>query len=259
MNRVVLARYSEPLEWVKLIPDDFEVVIYNKGDKIVSPDIIRRATHIVDRPNEGRESETYLHHMLTEMRDDDGFTVYAQGDPFEHSPDFISLLHMWRNWEDLQAMSWQWRSDKTVPPTMLLSDYERGLFGRPRVRLERFSLLTWGPIDFIDQGAWGMGNVYRAIHGGLPEGTNIASHFLKLAKLDDLSAQAAQHALGVFSYGAVFAVRNRRAAALPAESIEILRNLSISGIAVYGYILERLWLHLFGEKFVLPKIAPPPL
>lgn len=259
MNRVVLARYSEPLDWIKLIPEDFEVIIYNKGDEIVSPEVIRRATRIIDRPNEGRESETYLNHMLTERQDDDGFTVFAQGDPFEHSPDFIGLLHMWKTWDDLQAMSWQWRSDKTVPPTLLLSEYERGLFGRPRVRPEHFSLLTWGPIDFIDQGAWGMGNVYRAIHGGLPDGTNIASHFLKLAKLDDLSAQAAQHSLGVFSYGAVFAVRNSRVAALPTESLEILRHLSVSGIAVYGYIMERLWLHLFGQKFVLPKLAPPPL
>ena len=259
MNRVVLARYSEPLVWIKLIPDDFEVIIYNKGDRIDSPGVLQRASQIIDRPNEGRESETYLHHMLTDARDDDGFTVYAQGGPFEHSPDFISLLHTWKNWDDLQPMSWQWLSDKKVPPPLLLAEYERGLFGRPRVRLERFSLLTWGPIDFIDQGAWGMGNVYRAIHGGLPDGTNIASHFLNLAKLDDLAAEAERHMVGVFSYGAIFAVRNSRVAAVPAESIDILRNLAVSGVAVYGYILERLWLHLFGERFDLPKFAPRPL
>lgn len=259
MNRVVLARYSEPLEWIKLIPDDFEVIVYNKGDKIASPTVLQRATQIIDRPNEGRESETYLNHMLTEMRDDDGFTVYAQGGPFEHSPDFVSLLHTWRNWDDLQPMSWQWLAEKKVPPSLLLADYERGLCGRPRVRRERFSLLTWGPIDFIDQGAWGMGHVYRAIHEGLPDGTNIAAHFLKLAKLDALAEDAERHTVGVFSYGAIFAVRNRRVAAVPAESLAILRNFSVSGIAVYGYILERLWLHLFGEEFALPKLTPPPL
>ena len=116
MNRVILARYSEPLEWVKLIPDDFEVIIYNKGEKITSPEIIQRATRIVDRPNVGRESETYLNHMLNETDDNDDFTVYAQGDPFEHSPDFINLLHTWKHWQDLQAMSWQWREDKMIPP-----------------------------------------------------------------------------------------------------------------------------------------------
>lgn len=97
MNRVVLARYREPLDWIKLIPDDFEVIIYNKCDKIETPGVLQRAARIIDRPNEGRESETYLHHMLTDVRDDDGFTVYAQGGPFEHSPDFISLLHTWKN------------------------------------------------------------------------------------------------------------------------------------------------------------------
>ena len=259
MNRIVLARYSEPLDWIKLIPDDFEVIIYNKGDKIDVPAVLQRATRIIDRPNQGRESETYLNHMLTDVRNDDGFTVYAQAGPFEHSPDFISLLHTWKNWDDLQAMSWQWLAQKEVPPTLLLSQYESSLFGRPRVRLERFSLLTWGPIDFIDQGAWGMGNVYRGIHGGLPAGTNIASHFFNLAGLQDLAAEAERHTVGVFSYGAIFAVRNNRVLSVPAEALEKLRSLSISGVTVYGYILERLWLHLFGEKFVLPRLVPPPL
>jgi len=102
-----------------------------------------------------------------------------------------------------------------------------------------------------------MGNVYRAIHG-LPEGANIASHFLDLAGLDDLAAEAERHMVGVFSYGAIFAVRNSRVASIPSASIDILRKLSVSG-AVYGYILERLWLHFFGERFTLPKLAPQPL
>jgi hypothetical protein len=259
MNRVILARYSEPLEWIKLIPNDFEVVIYNKGEPITSPEIIQRATRIIDRPNVGRESETYLNHMLNETEDNDDFTVYAQGDPFEHSPDFINLLHTWKHWQDLQPMSWQWLEDKMVPPTTLLAEYQRGLFGRPRVRVERFSLLTWGPIDFVDQGAWGMGNVYRVIHGGLPDGTNIAAHFLRLAKLDELAANADQHSIGVFSYGAIFAVRNKRVAAISPEALSTMLKYTVSGVTVYGYILERLWLHLLGEDFVLPKISPPPL
>lgn len=259
MNSLVLARYAEPLDWIKLVPDDFEVIIYNKGEKIDSPDIIDRASRIIDRPNEGRESETYLHHMLTEARDDQSFTVFSQGEPFAHSPDFIRLLETWRKWEPLQAMSWQWLAERNIPPSVLLQDYERKLYSRPRVRPERFSLTTWGPVDFVDRGALAMGTAYRLINENLPEGINIASHFLRQCKLDEIAAEADKHMLGVFSYGAIFAVRNDLVSAVPRESLEIMRNFSVSGIAMYGYILERIWLHLFGGGFVLPKSQPAPL
>jgi len=256
MNSIVLARYSESLDWIENIPEDFEVVIYNKGDKIESPEVLRRATRIVERPNVGRESETYLHHMKTEVRNNLDFTVYAQGDPFTHSPDFIELLKNWRDWKDVQPLSWQWREDRNVPPATLLAEYERHLGGRLRVRPERFSLTMWGPIDFVDQGASGMGLVYRLAQGGLPDGTNVASHFLRLCKLPHIAERAEQYTLGTFSYGAIFAARNDRVAAVPQESFDAMIAVATAGVAAYGYIFERMWLHFFGTDFLLPASRP---
>lgn len=256
MNSIILARYSESLEWITQIPSDFEVIIYNKGEKIDSADVVDRATQIIERPNVGRETETYLHHMMTQVQNDQGFTVYSQGDPFTHSPDFISLLENWRDWNALQPLSWQWRADKNIPPEGLLNDYERGLGGRLRVRPERFSLTTWGPIDFVDPGAQGMGTVYRLVQGGLPEGTNVASHFLRLCRLEELAAKAERHSLGVFSYGAIFAARNDLVAALPHDSFDMMMRIATAGVAAYGYIFERMWLHFFGAEFLLPKNQP---
>ncbi len=255
MNSVVIARYSESLDWITKIPDDFDVIIYNKGEKILSKEVIDRATEIIERPNVGRESETYLHHM-TKVKGDQDFTVYSQGDPFTHSPDFINLLENWHDWKPVQALSWQWRDDRNIPPAPILADYAHTLGGRLRVRPERFSLTTWGPIDFIDQGASGMGTVYRLIQGGLPDGTNIASHFLRLCKLDALAEKAEKYALGVFSYGAIFAVRNDRVTQLPREALDAMTSISTAPVAAYGYIFERLWLHFFGTEFLLPKNQP---
>lgn len=255
MNSVVLARYNESLDWIVNIPADFDVIIYNKGEAIASPDVLRRATRIIDRPNVGRESETYLHHMA-HVEDDRDLTVYSQGDPHAHSPDFIALLENWRDWNKLQALSWQWLADKNIPPEKLLADYEQDLGGRLRVRPERFSLTAWGPIDFFDQGAYGMGIVYRIIQGGVPDGANIAAHFLRLMKLDAIAEKADRHAVGIFSYGAIFAARNDLVAALPRESLQLLTQFSTAGVAAYGYILERMWLHLLGADFVLPRNQP---
>jgi hypothetical protein len=45
-------------------------------------------------------------------------------------------------------------------------------------------------------------------------------------------------------------------AALPRETLDFLIQFSTAGIAAYGYILERMWLHLMGADFILPKNRP---
>ena len=253
MNSLVIARYSENIDWLAQVPDDYEIFVYNKGEPIESPEVLKRVNHIIERPNVGRESETYLYHMMTVKRLDHHFTVFSQGDPFEHSPDFLALLSQWVEWQNVQALSWQWIGEKNIPPAWLLADYAPNLKGGLRVRPERFSLITWGPLDFMDPGASGMSMVYRILHGNLPEGINVAGHFLRSCGMEQLADQADAHTVGVFSYGAIFAVRNDLVAKFPHAGLEAMRNLTVTGVTVYGYVLERLWLHLFGQEFLVPK------
>jgi len=251
MNSIVIARYKEDISWVLEIPPNFEIFLYNKGDQISDPRLLKRINHLIARPNVGRESETYLFHMINNLAAGNGFTVFAQGDPFEHSPDFLRLLNAWQHWDDLQPLTWQWRADHNIPPAIILDEYERHLHGRLRVRAERFSLMTWNPTGFFDKGAYGTCREYLRIHGNLLEGTNIAAHFLKLANLNELAAEAQAHEFGVFCYGAIFAARNEVIKKLPLENKKRLHEASM-GSVTYGYILERMWLHIFGTKFDLP-------
>lgn len=255
MNKIVIARFNESVEWIKYIPEDFEIYIYNKGDQISSPEIVRKASHIIGRPNHGRESETYLCHMMTAVEDNDDFTVFSQADPFTHSPDFLKLLINWRQWNHLQPLSWGWREDHDIPPHYVRAEYEVKLAGRLRVRPERFSLYTWMPLEFLDTGAYNTSRHYRDIHGQLPRGVNIAAHFLILAELPHLAREAELHSLGIFSYGALFAVRNSMIKKLPLNTLKLLHQAAIGDIC-YGYILERMWLHLFDADFELPKSEP---
>jgi hypothetical protein len=248
---LVVARYSENLDWVLNVPDSFEIIIYNKGDAITDLKIKARCAQIIARPNVGRESETYLHHILTNRDANDDFTAFAQGCVFEHSPDFISALNQAHLWKDIQPLSWGWKTERNIPPSNLLDEYAKGLSGRPKIRPEYFSLSLWGAIDFTDAGANGMGMVYRLINQ-LPEGRNIAADFLRKVKLPALAADPEAHKIGVFSYGAIFAVRNRNLAVLPNEALSALIGLQTCGVVAYGYIMERMWLHIFGEKFHLP-------
>jgi hypothetical protein len=176
-----------------------------------------------------------------------GHTVFCQGDPFEHSPDFIDILRNAALWSDIQPLSWQWRGSRNIPPAPLLAGYRKSDTGR--VRPEWFSLITWNPIHFYDEGAYKISRIYREAHG-LLEGENIAAHFLALCGLDDLARECSQHLIGKFSYGAVFAVKNDLVREIPKENLALLYHATLSH-HIYGYVLERLWLHLFGAHFYL--------
>ncbi len=254
MNDIVIARYEENLDWVVKIPTEFKVHIYNKGAEIKTLEVIRRAANILNRNNVGREAESYLWHMQHHLGRDN-YTVFCQGDPFEHSPDFINLLNECHLWQGVQPLSWQWRHDENIPPAAVLNNYNGKMRDGPRIRAEYFSLMTWNPLHFYDAGAFNIGNNYREIHR-LEEGTNIAAHFLNKCKLANIAKEASLNLVGKFSYGGQFAVNNELVRALPNQSLALLHKATMSHPA-YGYVLERLWLHLFGMPFCLSQQTDP--
>jgi hypothetical protein len=86
-RELVVSRYREDVRWTASIP--FRVWLYNKGEPIARP-----GPHVVviDRPNTGREGETWLYHLATHYDALPDLTFTAQGDPFGHSPDFFERL-----------------------------------------------------------------------------------------------------------------------------------------------------------------------
>ncbi len=79
---LVVARYAEDLAWLRRVPKEFTVTVYNKGDTI---------PEAIPLPNIGREAHTYLHHLAEHHDDLADLTVFVQGHPFDHAPD----LHVW--------------------------------------------------------------------------------------------------------------------------------------------------------------------
>jgi hypothetical protein len=80
---LVVARHQEDLAWLRRVPRDFAITIYNKGPQLPQATLL---------PNIGREAHTYLHH-LTERHDTlADLTVFVQGHPFDHAPDLHKTL-----------------------------------------------------------------------------------------------------------------------------------------------------------------------
>jgi hypothetical protein len=251
MLNVVVARYKEDVAWLNRLPSDCKVYLYNKGPDL-QPGVLHRDVTLIRLPNHGRESGTYLHHLMERFRADEGdFTVFTQGGPFEHAPAMLELMRVPHQWRDVQPLSVRWVAEKNIPPPTLTDHDRRDWIGELPVRTEHFSLTSWAPLGFFDRGAWGIGATYREKHH-LSDGVNIAQHFFELCRLDDIAERAASGDVGVFSYGAIFAVRNQRIAdfmsrhAGQLDRMELLSRADMN----YGYIYERCWLHLFGEPFI---------
>jgi hypothetical protein len=252
LNQIVIARFDEDLSWINDIPIHFSALVINKGSPIESSEIRSRADLILDCANSGRESTSYLDmiNFLINNSAADGHTVFTQGDPFAHSPHFLQALCRCHEWRVRQSLSSIFSRERRIPPAALLerragrTALERTLVLRP----ETFSLTSWAPLHFCDPGAFQIGSIYRRVHN-LRMGVNIASHFLSIAGLEQAAVSSDSAEFGTFSYGAIFGISNALLSNFPTTNIARLREL-VEQEPIHGYIMERLWLHLFGEPFL---------
>lgn len=253
MLTFVIARFEEDIDWVNQLPADARIFVYNKGPAI-EPGVLRRNdVQVIALKDAGRQSGTYLQHMMTgfDAGTADDFTVFTGGDPFACAPHFLDLIEVSQRWRDVQPLALQRPSGTGIPPARLVEEDQRDWIDDLPVRPEHFSLGTWAPLAFDDDVARENGRAYRQKHL-LAEGSNLARHFLEFVGLDELAAQAGAADIGVFSYGAIFAVRNRRITGFLQSGWRHLGKMEILARADPDCegIYERLWLHLFGEPFI---------
>ena len=81
--KIVVSRYNEDILWTNEFRD--HIVLYNKG-----ADFIDGA---ITLPNVGREGHTYFHYIFENYDNLDDYTVFLQGNPFDHSPDICVQLY----------------------------------------------------------------------------------------------------------------------------------------------------------------------
>ena len=91
---LVIARHEEDLRWVRRVPASIRIAIYNKGTTLALPlEIVRREGFSVNAlPNLGREAHTYLTHLSERYEEVAPVTIFCQGHPFDHAPDFHARL-----------------------------------------------------------------------------------------------------------------------------------------------------------------------
>jgi len=80
---IVVARYNENLEWTKQFSN---VIIYNKGESLTDD------YNQILLDNVGREGHTYYKYIYDNYEKLEDYTIFLQGNPFDHSPNIINNL-----------------------------------------------------------------------------------------------------------------------------------------------------------------------
>ena len=83
---IVVAAYKEDLSWLDQVRHP--IIIYNKND--VEP---QRNEKIINLHNIGRESHTYLHHIIHNYDCLSDITIFSQGWPFDHYKHFLEIAN----------------------------------------------------------------------------------------------------------------------------------------------------------------------
>ena len=136
--QIVVARYYEDISWT----NQFEnVVIYNKGARL-------NLKNEIPLVNVGREPHTYYKHICDNYDNLADYTVFLQGNPFDHSPNIIERL---KNLSDFKS-DFEFLSEWIITDTLekqsafyylcrnLINTYKR-IFGSPH---EPGQLFTFG-------------------------------------------------------------------------------------------------------------------
>ena len=252
-TEIVVARYNENLDWLKKIKKskDLKITVYNKGANDIDVPFIQL-------PNVGRESHTYLYHIIHNYDNLADQTIFCQGDSIFHSPDFLDLINKYRKkFEPVQPLSLRyWTEDvpphyESNPPIPTIEATKNLWFdknARFHVEYMNNDFVTIYPYHYFDNAIKLYIEKNKLLYNiKNPLEFNVERFLLKDVDLDYLIP---------FSFSGIFSIDRKP---ILDNSIDFYNN--IMSIILYdtrnivpnkkidhGYFLERLWLVIFNYK-----------
>ncbi len=89
---VVIAVYNEDIDWINQLKQKRIFVYLKNSDRLNSLKEKFPNVHFEVLENIGRESHTYIYHICNHYYDLSNFTVFLQGNPFDHCPNIIETI-----------------------------------------------------------------------------------------------------------------------------------------------------------------------
>tara|TARA_Y100000589_G_scaffold331848_1_gene387434 strand:- start:2797 stop:3495 length:699 start_codon:yes stop_codon:yes gene_type:complete len=210
-NSIIVSRYEEDISWLERYKD-FNIYIYNKGEKIET----KLSNKVLNLPNVGRESHTWIYHIVKNYNNLDSVNIFLQG-----------------RVDDLGIMAF------TNPKDYLEKTKK---FGFSASRLGLLGPLHWKKNVGIEKDKrykikWENGEISRSSE----DFRNFAKNLFP--KIPIFVAT---------SYGGCFAVTAKKIKKYDLDFYEnILSILEKHPNPIEGHFMERLWCYLFTENSLL--------
>lgn len=87
-KHLVVAKFKEDVSWIKRATSFNKIYLYDKSGA-AAPPVTANNLNFEALPNIGRESHSYIYHVLKNYSNLPDILVLAQGWPFDHCPDFL--------------------------------------------------------------------------------------------------------------------------------------------------------------------------
>lgn len=90
---IVIAVYNENIDWVEQLSHHKLFIYLKNPNRLIEIKNKFPKASIEVLENVGRESHTYLYHIINHYYDAGTFTVFLQGNPFDHCSNVIDLIN----------------------------------------------------------------------------------------------------------------------------------------------------------------------
>tara|TARA_Y100000389_G_scaffold178371_1_gene191511 strand:+ start:26718 stop:27467 length:750 start_codon:yes stop_codon:yes gene_type:complete len=105
---IVIARYNECVKWSEQVPN---VIIYNKGNEL------GECYNEILLNNVGREGHTYYKYICDNYENLSDYTIFLQGNPFDHSPHVLYNINKYINNKELN-IDFEYLSEMIIRSTL---------------------------------------------------------------------------------------------------------------------------------------------
>jgi hypothetical protein len=255
---LVIARYNEDILWLNKVKN-MKITIYNKGKDNIDYKFIKL-------PNIGRESHTYLTHIINNYDNLLDTTIFCQGDPFFHSPDFLELIKNSKSFQPIQPLTYYYspclnkatNNDKKIviekgfringmPPNRVLNISKDEWINNLKIYVEYYNKdgIVMYPEYYRD---YFIIDFFKIFKKKKYKFNSILEFMKNRYRLDNINLDI----LVPMSYAAIFSVSKEVIRSRSLDFYQNILNLLIEDFIKYnidsGLLLERLWLSIFNYQ-----------
>ncbi len=119
--KIIIARYKEDISWIKNIKKQYkDIIVYNKGSSL-------NIENEIMTENVGREGHTFYKYIYDHYDELDDYTIFIQGNPFDHLPNAITIINKFIENENQLNITFQPLSTRLLICNLVECKYHKGL------------------------------------------------------------------------------------------------------------------------------------